>query len=406
MSIQTPKGVRDFLPPQKIMRNHIVSVLQTAFEKYGYNPIETPALELFETLAAKHAGGAEILKETYKLSDQGGRELALRYDLTVPFARIVAQNPQLKFPFKRYCIDRVWRDGPLKPGRYREFWQCDCDVAGAKAPYAESELLALAQEVFDTLKLDFIIYVNHRDVLEEILEGVDDKTAAILAIDKLKKIGVDGVKKELLALNIGDVDVILEKLSWDITKFNSATQVREILAAAKVMGATNIVFDPSLARGLSYYTGIVYEGFLKNSTIKSSICAGGRYDEMIGKFSTRKEQVPACGISFGLDVLSDALSTQDKESIVQVYLIPLKTTQNCLDLLAKIRHNGINADMDLNGRPLSKALKFASEYKIPFVIIVGENELLEHKVMLRNMQNGDEQKVSLSQALAIIHKGI
>jgi histidyl-tRNA synthetase len=406
MVAQTPKGVRDFLPPQKIIRNRIVSVLTEYFERFGYNPIETPALELYATLCAKHAGGAEILKETYKLADQGGRELALRYDLTVPFARIVAQNPQLKFPFKRYAIDRVWRDGPLKPGRYREFWQCDCDVAGAKAPLAEAELLALAQYVFDELNLKFTITVNHRSILDEILTDVSDKTAAILAIDKLKKIGESGVRSELEAQGISTETVtqILIKLKWDISQFTQSRELIEIMTFAKDFGAKDIVFDPSLARGLSYYTGIVYEGFLQNSDIKSSICAGGRYDEMIGKFSNRPEIIPACGISFGLDVISDALENYDTKSIVDVYIISVKEQQFAIKLAKQLRESGVKTDVDINDRSMSKAMKFATEYGIPYVLVVGENERATGQFMLKNMADQSTQSLTLSELIFVLQK--
>jgi histidyl-tRNA synthetase len=400
-AVQTPKGVRDFLPPQKIIRNHIALVLTKHFERFGYNPIETPALELYATLCAKHAGGSEILKETYKLSDQGNRELALRYDLTVPFARIVAQNPQLKFPFKRYAIDRVWRDGPLKPGRYREFWQCDCDIAGAKAPLAEAEQLALAQAIFDELGLRIKISVNHRAILDEILEDVEDKTAAILVIDKLKKIGEEGVRKELLTQKLKEAQIarILEKLTWNISQFKSASQLDEILTLAKKFGAKDIMFDPSLARGLSYYTGVVYEGFLVDSQIKSSICAGGRYDEMIGKFSHRPEQIPACGISFGLDVISDALTSVEKRSVVQVYVISIKAQTHAIQITSQLRNAGISADLDLTNRATSKAMKFAQEYAIPYVIIVGEDEILQNQITLKNFTNGSEEKIPLTKLI-------
>src|SRR3989338_5767687 len=162
MELQIPKGTRDFLPEDKIVRDGIASILKEAFELYGYNPLETPALENYETLASKYAGGAEIMKEVYRLKDNGGRELGLRYDLTVPFARVIAMNPAIKKPFKRYQIDRVWRDGPIKLVRYREFWQCDVDVVGIKSVMAEAELFAIASSVFEKLGLDITIYINNR----------------------------------------------------------------------------------------------------------------------------------------------------------------------------------------------------------------------------------------------------
>ena len=209
--MELPKGTRDFMPEDKILRDDIVKTLKKNFELFGYNPLETPALEMYETLASKYAGGGEILKETYSLKDNADRKLGLRYDLTVPFARVIAMNPQLKMPFKRYQIDKVWRDGPIKLGRYREFWQCDCDVVGSSSMIADAELIALASKVFDDLDLEVTLYFNNRKLLNSILDYCGIKKSvqddAIISIDKLKKIGFDGVKKELVEKGIADDNV-------------------------------------------------------------------------------------------------------------------------------------------------------------------------------------------------------
>ncbi|MBT5215952.1 hypothetical protein HOM13_04420 [Candidatus Woesearchaeota archaeon] len=215
MELKRAKGTRDFLPEEKITRNNVVDILRKTFEKYGFNPLETPSLERMDVLSSKYAGGAEIMKETFTLKDQGGRDLGLRYDLTVPFARVIAMNKGLRMPYKRYAIGRVFRDGPLKLGRYREFWQCDVDVVGCKTFVAETELLNIVKEVFDKIGMDIVVKVNDRRLLDVIIEksGVDKEkiNEVILVIDKLDKIGIEAVKKELVD-SVGIDKTVSDKL--------------------------------------------------------------------------------------------------------------------------------------------------------------------------------------------------
>ena len=272
MTLKTPKGTRDFLPEDKIVRDKIVASLKEIFELYGYNPLETPALELYDTLASKYAGGAEILKEVYTLTDNAERKLGLRYDLTIPFARVIAMNPEIKKPFKRYQIDRVWRDGPIKLGRYREFWQCDVDVVGIKSVRVDVELISLASTFFKKLGLDVTIFVNNRKLLNAMLDfaGVKKELqeSVILSIDKLKKIGVDGVRKELEEKGIPDDSIakalgifnigesennkIIEKLDQFLTNKEGIEEIKELLKYCELFGAKNVQLNISLARGLSY----------------------------------------------------------------------------------------------------------------------------------------------------------
>ncbi len=428
MNLETPKGTRDFLPEDKIIRDNLVSTLKEIFELYGYNPLETPALENYETLSSKYAGGAEIMKEVYKVEDNGGRKLGLRYDLTVPFARVIAMNPTIKKPFKRYQIDRVWRDGPIKLGRYREFWQCDIDVVGISSILADAELLSLASTFFKKIDLDVTIKINNRKLMNALLEFADVKKDSqepvILAIDKLYKVGVDGVRKELEEKGIVDESIakILsvfsssDELTEDIlARFDDIlkdkeglTEIRELLSACKEFGVINVIFDPSLARGLSYYTGTVIEVYLNDGTLSSSLAAGGRYDKMIGNFIDSKEEVPAVGISFGLDVLADALTLSKKmpkkKSVVEVYVVPIKTTLKCIPFLKKMRDSGIKADMDFSGKGVTKNLEYASKLEIPFVLFIGDSELKEKKVKLRNMSSGEEQLLTIENAILEVRK--
>ena len=220
MELMTARGVQDVPPEQKILKQGIVDTIKTIFERFGYSPLETPSIERFDILASKYAGGAEILKETFRVEDQGGRELCLRYDLTVPFARFVGMNKNLKMPFKRYQIGTVFRDGPLKLGRLREFWQGDVDVVGTKSMRADAEMVLIAQAVFKALDLDVIIKVNNRKVLNAVLRSAgieqEDQETAILSIDKLAKINREGVSAELAGKgfekkNVEKVLTLIEK---------------------------------------------------------------------------------------------------------------------------------------------------------------------------------------------------
>ncbi|MBC8500922.1 MAG: histidine--tRNA ligase [Nanoarchaeota archaeon] len=424
MKLMNAKGVRDFPPEEKIIRQKVVDTLRETFEEFGFNPLETPEIERFETLSSKYAGGDEILKEIFKLKDQGGRKLGLRYDLTIPLARFIGMNPNLKMPFKRYEIGRVYRDGPIKLGRYREFWQCDVDTVGSKSMLADAEILAIADRGFKKLGLKTVIKINNRKILDGILlsTGVKENKwiDAILSIDKLEKQGKNEVKKELEQKKIASTSKIFKLIqkkennkktldnlksfiSNDIGKEGIA-EMEELLKLLKSF-KVSVDFDPSLARGLAYYTGPVYEVFLEKSEIKSSIAAGGRYDEMVGKFVGKEDAYPATGISFGLEVITDALSSKEKKkSVVDVYVIPIKTTSESIKIAQKLRNSGIKIDMDISGRGISKNLNYANALDIPYVIFVGEKELKQKKVKLRDMKTGKEQLLSINNLVKKLKK--
>jgi len=435
MELRNVKGTRDLLAPDKIVRDELIARLKRIFERYGYNPIETPALELQETLASKYAGGEQILKEVFTLKDNADRDLGLRYDLTVPFARVVASNQELKRPFKRYQIDRVWRNGPIKLGRYREFYQCDVDVVGIKSLAAEAELWRMIEDFFGELSVPIKIKVNNRKILTAIMAyaGISSQQEAdaILSLDKLAKIGVSGVKKELGQKDIdsekadkllsicapvenangnSESSISLAKLSEKITNCAGIAELTEAMNFAKEYGVKSIEFDVSLARGLSYYTGTIWEVYFADTTIgiTSSIGAGGRYDNMVGMFLDNREQIPAVGTSFGLDVIIDGLKLSgklsQKESVVRAYIVPIKTLPQSIAIVQKLRAAGINADLDMNGKGPGKNLEYVNRYKIPFVIIVGEDEVNSGTVTLRDMTSGEQTKVSLDAAIQTLLK--
>ena len=424
VKLQRARGTRDIMPENQIIRNKIISTLKETFELFGYSPIETPIIERFELLSSKYAGGAEILKETFKLKDQGGRDLGLRYDLTVPLARFIGMNPQLRTPFKRYQIGEVFRDGPISLGRYRQFIQCDVDVVGCKDMTADAECVNIAFIAFKKLGLDVEIKISNRKILNAIVEkvgvGKNKIEDVLLSIDKLEKFGKEAVIKELKEKEIQDnlIDEIMktitiigsnkEKLAKlkKIVKDNEGLkEIEELIDLLNIL-SIDFVFDVSLARGLSYYTGTVFEIFIKNSKIKTAVCSGGRWDKMIGEF-LGKGDYPAVGISFGLDRIYDAFVEKEKPSsktVTKLYIIPIDTTKKSLKIAQKIRDSGIKTDIDLMSRGISKNLSYANSLGIPFVLFIGEDELKQNKIKLKNMETGKENLLSLKEVIGFLKK--
>jgi len=417
MEIQLPKGTRDFEPEKKIIRNKVVDTLKEVFELYGFAPLETPMFERLDVLSSKYAGGDEILKETFKFQDQGKRELALRYDLTVPLARYIAINPNLKMPFKRYQIGEVFRDGPVGPSRYRQFTQCDVDVVGTSSLLTDAEIIDLVRKCFSKLDLEITIRVNNRKLLNEVLDycGVDQEKQerVILSLDKMEKFGESLVKNELKEQNMdasriskimnimnlkGSNDEKITQLKNLLKESDGLDEIQSLLDAAKKM-FLEVEFDISLARGLSYYTGTIIEAFVKNSKVKSSVCAGGRYDKMIGSF-INKNDYPAVGISFGIDRIQNALAEDDKRKTnTKVYVIPIKTIDESLKIVKQFRDAEIRADIDLLDKGPSKNLEYANSLGIPYVVFVGKKELQDNKLKLKDMKSGDEEFLELGQII-------
>lgn len=416
------RGVRDFCPEEKILRDEVVAVLKKTFESFGYNPLETPTLERYELFASKFGLGEEsdAMRETFKLKDQGGRDLVLRTEFTIPFARFIAMNPKIKKPFKRFQMGSVFRDGPIKLGRYREFWQCDVDAVGISEPAIDAEMVLIAREVFKKLNLDVEIKINNRKILNAVLERAGilgrDLTSAIISIDKFDKIGADAVLKELAGKGIdetagrkalkmlcakGENNELVKKIKNEINENDGLNEITAVLSI--LSGAENIVFTASLARGLAYYTGNVFEIYLRDkSKISASIAAGGRYDDMIGKFLGGKEKFPAVGISFGLETIIDAIMISNKrlvkKSVVDCYFIPLaeEYLKDSVKTAQKMRDAGINVDICYLFK-LKKALEYAASYAIPWVVIYGEDEEKQKKYTLRNMLTGEQEAQTIDE---------
>src|SRR3989338_2322652 len=369
--IELAKGTKNINSEQKLVRNKVMNVLVKVFELYGYLPLETPTLQRYDVLASKYAGGAEILKETFRLKDQGNRDLALRYDLTVPMCLYVSLNPQVKLPFKRYEVGKVFRDGPISSERFREFWQCDVDVVGTSSILADAEYINIILDVFKELNLVVVVKVNNRKILDEVMEycsiDKDKRNSATLTIDKLEKIGSDGLKKELKE----------KKLTSD--------QIDKLIKLICIEGNNKKKLD-------------FIKKFLKNSEIKTSLVSGGRYDNIIGDFLNNGQKYPAVGISFGLDRIEKAVKLNEKTS-TKVYVIPIKQVEKSLEVLEELRSNNINSDMDLMDRSISKNLDYANTLSVPYVVFVGEDEVKKKKFKLRDMKSGKEEMLSVSELI-------
>lgn len=440
------KGTRDFSASQVFKRNYILEIIRNTYQKYGFFPLETPALEQLETLTGKYGQEGEQL--LYRILNSGDflRDVAvqgqdykalspqiagkgLRYDLTVPLMRHVVMNKdQLVFPFKRYQIQPVWRADRPQKGRYREFYQCDIDVIGTSSLLCEAEIITLIHEILQQLGVkDFSIHINHRGVLEglaAIAGATNQKEALCVALDKLDKMGKDRVLEELQRK--GFTTEALEKLAflfdlpvtqearWTVlTEQLAATQagqaglqaLQQILAHVQALGIEqpSVTFDPTLARGLSYYTGTVFEVKVKDMAW-GSIGGGGRYDGLTDVFGL--PDVSGVGFSFGLDRLYEVveelgLFPDSLGATTQVMIANLDQASEewALKVLAALRSHSIQAEMYPEALKLKKQLQYAHKRQIPWVAIIGEEEQAAQQVALKNMQIGTQQPCSLDQLI-------
>ncbi len=426
MELQLPRGMRDFPPEEKLLRDEVIALLKESFELYGFSPLETPVVERWEVLSAKYSGGEEILKETFKLQDQGGRELGLRYDLTVPLARFVGMNPTIKRPFKRYQIGTVYRDGPIKKGRTREFYQCDADIVGSSSPLADAECVQLALDIFERLGIGVVVKINNRKVLYELARAAEVPPelteAAILSLDKWEKIGTDEVIREMVAKGIGE-ETAQRFLAFarDPEALKRGVGYQELEPVLQYLQDSRVVWTPELARGLSYYTGTIYEVYAEKSSVTGSLAAGGRYDNMIGQFlraargstmNSPDEVWPAVGISFGLEPILEVLKEQRgdipvRKTVTQVYVIAFKSVMAAgRAVCQQLRRTGIKTDIELGGRGITDGLRYAHSYGIPFVVIVGPDEIAQGKVKLRDMRSGEERLLTVEEISSIVTQQI
>lgn len=417
MDYQNVRGTQDFLPEAEVVRGRVRRTLEDVFIQYGCKPLETPILNYTELLASKYGGGAEILEEMYTLSDRGKRELALRYDLTIPFAKVIAINPTVRMPFKRYEIGKVFRDGPIKTGRFREFTQCDVDIVGVDSQIAEAELMMMALDVFRKLELEITIQYNNRKLLTGLLEVFqtprEKMNKVVLILDKLEKIGTVGVVNALTELGLESTVInnikqfLNSNNNTDYRYFESFTnqnalvqkgldELMELEGYLEGLGMkTECIFNPFLARGLEIYTGSIYEIFFKDESIKSSIGSGGRYDNAIGGLLGTDQKFSTVGISFGLDVIYTAISLNkqlnQEESTVDYYVIPINTEKESFKVAMQLRERGYNVEMELGKKKLGKLMEKANKEGFPNVIIIGEEEVKSNQIIIKEMKSGQER---------------
>lgn len=426
MKVSLPKGTQDFLPQAAVPRKRVMDMLTQVFEKYGFEPLETPAFEKIETLTGKYGEeGDKLIFKILKRGEEGkagDADLALRYDLTVPLARVVAMYGELPRPFKRYQLAPVWRAERPQRGRYREFYQCDVDVAGSTSVMVEIELLSMAHEVYSAVGFDdFTLQLNHRQILRGLIHGAgipeSQEVSALIALDKLDKIGADGVVqelrerdfseaqtnhlRELMSLS-GSNETLLEALSRLVGDHAAAQlgikNLRELLKGLENAGVpeSRVAITPVLARGLSYYTGAIYE--VQVSGFSSSIGSGGRYDNLVGLFSGRS--VPACGFSFGLDrillLLTERGKLAQKACQTQV-LVPLYSSEvqdSTLKLARELRAGGLKVDVYPDPVKMGPQLQYGTQRGIQWAAIQGPDELSAGNVTLRNLVTRQQVVVS------------
>lgn len=445
-----PKGTRDFSPVEMNRRNYIFTTIKRIFEQYGYQPIETPAMETLDTLLGKY--GEEGDKLLFKVLNSGDflsgvnpedlhkgnaqklstriSEKGLRYDLTVPFARYVVQHRnEITFPFRRFQIQPVWRADRPQKGRYREFYQCDADVIGSDALINEAELLLIADQVFEQLGVKVILKLNNRKILAgiaEIIGHAEKITDITVAIDKLDKIGIDKVNEELAGRGIDEEAIAslqpiiklkgsnsekLEQLGKVLSGSNAGvqgiTETAEVLRLAQTMGVkSELELDLTLARGLNYYTGAIIE--VKAADVPmGSICGGGRYDNLTGIFGL--PGISGVGISFGADRIYDVMLEMDlfpatTASSTQVLLVNFggEEEQLSIQMAGKLRASGVNTEMYPDNAKIKKQFSYADSKQIPWVVIIGENERTSDAFILKNMKTGEQNSLSPDRLLSYV----
>jgi len=417
MKIQNVKGGYDFLPKEQKIRDYINEIIIKNFKMYGFNSIETPILCYYDMLSDKYDKNNDILKEIYRLSDQGNRDLGLRYDLTVPFAKFIALNKNnITFPFKRYEISKVFRDGPVKIGRDREFIQCDADVVGIKGQLIEAELLSLLVKTFNELDIDVYIKYNSRNLMTGlILESKIDEdlvSNVTTIIDKKDKLSAGEFNTALS--NIGLTSNQIDKLNYyfnlsleELITLNldnryvieGLEEVNNLSKYLQALSLDNIcMFDIRLARGQNYYTGNVFEVYDKNQRVRGSIAAGGRYDKMIANFIGDGEEYPTVGISFGLSAIYEIIKTRfdDVNSNTLVYIIPMGTEIECLKIANTIRNNNYSVEIEMNNKKLKKSMEYANKQGIKYVIVIGTNEIEANTIFIKNMLTGKQDNININ----------
>lgn len=418
-------GFMELLPPDQIVFNNMLETIKKTYEKYGFIPVDTPLIEKSEVLLAKSGGETE--KQVYRFM-KGDNDLSLRFDLTVPLARYVSQHfGELAFPFKRYHIGKVYRGEKPQKGRFREFYQCDIDIIGNEtlSVINDAEILSVIYSTFKALGFDdFTIRINNRKILNGFFESlkVADKAEVLRIIDKLEKVGEKAVLEELREINLSD-DVADSILKFVNIK-GSCSEVISSLRALKVeddmfgeginelemvvnyinafkVPVSNYTVDLTIARGLDYYTGTIYETILNQYPSIGSVCSGGRYDNLAQNYTNKK--LPGVGISIGLTRLfyqlreAGILGDMKRATPSQILIIPMQETMSeALEIATKIRDAGISAEIYFNEGKMGKKFSYADKLGIPFVVVIGEDEIKSGRFKLKNMATGDQAELEIS----------
>ena len=423
MKLMNVRGTYDFMPNDMVIRNQILKVLRKNFEVYGYSPIETPIINYYDLLSYKYNDDAEILSEIYRFKDQGDRDLGLRYDLTVPFCKVVGLNKDLSLPFRRYEIGKVFRNGPVKMGRTREFYQCDVDVVGIDNRFIEAEQILMAIKTYKSLGIDICVKYNNRKLMSGIinLAGItNDKIDSVIGIiDKLDKVSHDELTEMLRELKIGDncITKLFALFNKDITEYQNLAKenelinegVSELLEINKYLDKLGIkddcMFNPTLARGLSIYTGIVFEFYDKLGRISSALGAGGRYNKIITNFMDNGQSYPAVGLSFGLEPIFVILKEEMKKlSLIDIYMVPLDTNTDVLKLATEFREIGYRVLIEMNKKKISKCFEYAERENIKYVMIVGENEVNSGIYKIKDMDKKEEYSFNTNELMKYLEQ--
>ena len=405
IEVDTVKGFQDILPPASVKRRAVREAIERYFQLYGFLPLETPLIEFDELMRPDTLQEEdEAVSDRFRLKDRGGRNLGLRYEFTFQLARIFKLNPTLKLPFRRYQIGEVFRDEPVKAGRFRQFTQCDADIIGDSSIDSEAELLAMTRDIMRELSIPATIHVNSRKLIAALIESVQmsNSRAIMRELDKLDKLGEDHVKSNLR--KYGDANQILtlfkllekELAFFSTNAFDGASELAELEKKCKRYGVSVIV-QPTLVRGLGYYTGNIFEVRVEGKG--ESIAAGGRYDHVAGKYVQR--QIPAAGISFGLERCA-ALAEIGAANPIRVLLISLEKDAHTIKLMQLLRAAGIPCMM-MSAKP-GKALEYANALSIPYAVFVGEEETARKKYKMRDMQSGEEQYLGEKQLVAALQE--
>lgn len=409
---QTLKGFRDFLPETMAVRNYVKNLLISVFETYGFEPLETPSLEYSSVLKGKYNNETDE-KLGYFFKDNGDREVGLRYDLTVPTAKVLAiYGPQIPLPFKRYQIQPVWRADNTQKGRYREFYQCDIDTFGTNSPIADAEIISIIYTVTKKLNFkEFTIRINSRTVLKNILlqsDITDDQNSALQSLDKFQKIGKDGVRKELNEKGFSQLQI--DSLFKYIKVAKPDENLAAVFTAIKNFGVPEkfYKFDSTLVRGCDYYTGTIFETTVEEPKI-GSIGGGGRYDKLIETLGG--PDIPAVGYSFGLEPLIDCINELNllpnlpkTKTKIMVANFGEKTLNKSLEFTSLLRQNNIPTVFYPNEERIGKQFKYASLKNIPFVALIGENELINNTVTIKNMSTSEQKTISQNEVVNFVLK--